>query len=364
MTAIQDQAEFEQLPDLYQRWVTELLPDGIPREREATCLDCAMCGTPGEANLSALVFYNRETKCCTYFPELPNFLVGRAVAVDTPGGEALRRFIEDDGDSRGLATLRSVRPHEKITTVYVHHRAEGFGQDPEMACPYAIDGGGDVGRVCGIWKHRNSVCSTWFCKHTKGVTGFYFWRALQGWLDHLERAMSWWAISQVLDTPAAVLSAGEYRVNQRHEITLRDDAWSHWPGSRSAFYEACADKVEGLSAAEVVRIAGVEAQLHLVEVGTRLTEVHATLPPARLKVAPYSIIQQEETRTILQAHHWPEALHVPNSLIPVLRYFDGSPTETTLERIRVATQIRLSPGLVRRLYDFGILEKISGVGPG
>lgn len=358
MSSFQDESEFEQLPDLYQRWVMELLPGGIPREREATCLDCAMCAGSGGCGENTLELYNPATKCCTYFPELPNYLVGRAIGVDTPGAQALRNFIEDDQDTRGVATLRSVRPDAKIATIYSRHHQEGFGQDIEMLCPYAIPSSAGEGPLCGIWKQRNSVCSTWFCKHTKGVTGYHFWRSLQGLLASLERSLSWWAITQVLQTPAAAISVSAFRVDRRNEITLRADAWKQWPGSRAAFYEACAEHVERLSAREAIAIAGMEGQLHEIELNSRYGSLHAQELPPRLQVAPFKIVGQDGRRTILQPTQWPEALDAPAALVPLLRYFDGRPTEAAIEAIRLETQTRLDPKLVRRLYDFGILVEI------
>ena len=100
MADCSDQAEFEQLPDLYQRWVEALLPEGIPREGQATCFNCTMCHKGDAAPDEGVGFFNPVTKCCTYFPDVPNFLVGRAIAVDTPGAAALRAFVDSGSGTR------------------------------------------------------------------------------------------------------------------------------------------------------------------------------------------------------------------------------------------------------------------------
>ncbi|HYL82493.1 MAG TPA: hypothetical protein VEU07_16870, partial [Candidatus Acidoferrum sp.] len=64
------------LPPLYGRWMDDLLPGPIPRETAATCDDCAMWPGPGDQPRSDF-FFLPETKCCTYIPTLPNYLVGR-----------------------------------------------------------------------------------------------------------------------------------------------------------------------------------------------------------------------------------------------------------------------------------------------
>jgi len=359
-----DAQEFEQLPALYQRWVTELLPAGIPRERNASCLDCAMCTHHAARLDSGMGYYNRATKCCTYFPDLPNFLVGRAAANDNPGGAALRSIIEDERDVRGTATMRAVQPNAKWATVYAHHHKDGFGRDPEMLCPYAIEKDSETGPLCGIWQERNSVCSTWFCKHERGITGTRFWRTVQGFFSSLEWGLSWWAIGEVLEHPEAVISVGQPKVNDLNRITLKRDAWAHWPGSRMDFYRACADRVDALSALDAIAVTGMDARLFHLELVTRFDELRADGVPERLRTAPYNILSQDERRGTLQALTCTEPLQAPALLLPLLRYFDGRPTADVLEAIREDTRIRLDSGLVRRLYDFGILEKDDGTGKG
>lgn len=360
MATAQDVPEIELLPDLYQRWVDELLPGGIPREREASCLDCAMCPGEGAVVDGGPDFYNPATKCCTYFPKLPNFLVGRAFAHDNPGAAALRAFLEGDAYGAATVSMRGVQPSAQMVTLYANHHNEIFGRDAQMLCPYAIEADTPEGPLCGIWKQRNAVCSTWFCKHVKGATGVTFWHTLQGLFSKLERALSWWAIAQVLPEPHRAISLAAVDVNSPIDITLRDDAWSLWDGPRTAFFEACADRVETLSAREALDIAGIEARLHQGELDTRYQALRATEPPTRLRTTPFQILQQDGKRATLQSRSCKEAFDVPAILLQLLHHFDGRPTEETLEAIRTETRVRLEPGLVRRLYDFGILETVPG----
>lgn len=350
------ESEFEQLPDLYQRWVEELLPGGIPREREATCFDCAMCDRGQGAPIPGMGFFHPDTKCCTYFPDVPNFLVGRALSVDTAGGAALRDFVAGSAEHRAQATLLGVRPAPKIGTVYRQHKEELFGRDPDLRCPYAITPDPAAGPICGIWKHRNSICSTWFCKHMKGYTGFQFWYVLQGLLGSLEWSLAWWAIARVLEDPAAALMPAQGEATARNKVSLRPDAWSLWRGSRASFYEACADAVERLSAHEALEIGGMEARLHLLDVEARFARLHDDAPPERLRAACYSIVQRDGERALLKSARYAQPFSAPAVLLSLLHYFDGRPTNAVLDAIHADTRVRLAPGIVRRLYDFGILE--------
>ena len=229
-----------------------------------------------------------------------------------------------------------------------------------MLCPFAIEKDSETGPLCGIWQQRNSVCSTWFCKHGRGNTGTRFWLAVQGLFASLEWSLSWWAICQILEKPDAVVSVGEPRMNELNRMTLRPDAWKHWRGTRLDFYNACADRVEAITALEAIEIAGMDARLFHLELGTRFGNLLSGDVPDRLNAAAFNVLNQDEQRSTLQALSCTEPLQAPAVLLPLLRYFDGRPTDEVLEEIREETRIRLDPKLLRRLYDFGILEKAAG----
>lgn len=355
MTMPESQPEFEQLPTLYQRWVARWLPDGIPREQNATCMDCAMCAVESAPPGTDIGFYERSVKCCSYFPDVPNFLVGRALAGDNPGAAALRAFI-DGNDERFVATLRQVHPNTKLSVLYDSHGKQGFGRDKDLLCPYAFTLDESTGPLCGIWGQRNGVCSTFFCKHGKGQRGFQFWQTLRGLLTTLEWSLSWWAIAEILERPEAAYTAGASRVSDRNGLALLPDAWRHWTGSRSAFYEACAARVESLSPDDVIALAGTDARLYLGELKGRYSDMVDTEPPARLRAAPFNVLHQDGARATVQALTCAEPFEAPAALLPLLRFFEGRPTETTLGSILEEQRVRLDPKLVRRLYDFGILE--------
>ena len=77
------------LPSLYAGWMDALLEGPIPAETNATCHDCAMSPPAEEAPGSTFLF-KPASKCCTYWPALPNFLVGRILADEDPALEGVR----------------------------------------------------------------------------------------------------------------------------------------------------------------------------------------------------------------------------------------------------------------------------------
>jgi Fe-S-cluster containining protein len=92
------------------------------------------------------VTFRPSLKCCTHHPTLPNFLVGGILA---SGGEGAALVVE-------LLFPEASR--------WLKERPSGFGRDETCRCPFLLEEG-----RCGIWKHRYSVCATWFCQHVPSV---------------------------------------------------------------------------------------------------------------------------------------------------------------------------------------------------
>ena len=80
MSPVVDDA-LEAMPPLYRPWVRAVLEGPVPRERRATCDECPMVRAEPPA-----VGFRADTRCCTFHPELPNFLVGAFFReADAPG---------------------------------------------------------------------------------------------------------------------------------------------------------------------------------------------------------------------------------------------------------------------------------------
>ena len=151
------------LPPLYAGWVEELLSGPVPEETRATCHNCAMLPRESDGAPDVLHFHP-ATKCCTFVPLLPNFLVGRILADSDPAGASGRRSVlERLRAADGVSPLGLDVPR-RYGFLYGHNG--GFGRTPSMRCPHYLE---TEGGLCGVWKHRNSICSTWFCKHDRGA---------------------------------------------------------------------------------------------------------------------------------------------------------------------------------------------------
>lgn len=211
----------------------ELLGEEPPPETAATCDNCAMLPKPGEARLPT--HYNARTKCCTYLPMLHNFLLGKILADESAEfkkGKATVVKRLEDGD--GLTPLGLYAPAE-----YLERYDPGvkFGHDLTLRCPHYLE---EEGGLCGVWLHRESTCSTWFCKHSTGDLGRDFWREGVGpLLRTTELSLASWAAVQ--------LDAGP-------------SDWGPWQGKPRQLFAECSKLVEPLTWTQIEEICGDEVK--------------------------------------------------------------------------------------------------------
>lgn len=348
------------LPPLYARWIEHLLPGPIPEETGATCRDCAMLPREGAAHSGELHFHP-GAKCCSYFPRLPNFLVGQILgdeSLEGPGRETILGLLRA---GEGVNPLGLDRPRRYGL---LYDRSAGFGRTPSLVCPHYIS---EDGGLCAIWQHRNGVCSTWFCKHVRGAVGEAFWDALQCLLSQIEIDLGWWAAVQVdpgteaigelirlrMRPPPERLSAAE--VEGTVVPAAYASVWGDWLGREEEFFRECARRVEALSWSEVV------AACHpAVPALARLTHnaydrLVSSEIPDRLRMGPFRIIRNDGPRALVDCYREHDPLSLSRTLLHILPEFDGRPTEEVLAELPGKYGTGLAPRLVQKLVDFRVL---------
>ncbi len=351
------------LPPLHARWVEALLGGSIPAERAATCDHCAMCDGSGEMAPDRAAFFNPATKCCTYLPVLPNFLVGRILADQDPAAADGRATVE----ARMLAMV-SVTPLglglPLTYGLFYDHGTRAFGRSQSMRCPHYLPDGGR----CGVWRHRNGICATWFCKHDRGALGYRFWQSLQRLFTTVERALAWWCVLEA-GIPAAALQRllpPQPAPTERELLTASDldgtadpdayrDAWAGWAGREPAFFQECGHRVGSLDWPDVLNIAGPEVAAHsriVIDAYRQLISDHV---PDRLEVGPLHVLRVAPQSTRVWTYSSHDPLDLPSELVNVLPAFDGRPTADAVRSIAAEHGLRVGADLVRKLADFDIL---------
>jgi Fe-S-cluster containining protein len=362
------------LPALYARWLDEIFGGPAPSERRATCHDCAMCkrADAGSQTFTEALFFRPDAKCCTYVPALPNFLVGRILADESPIAERGRASVAQRiAEGVGGTPIGLAMPPE-YSLLYTNAE-DAFGRSHELLCPHFVREDGS----CAIWRHRNSVCSTWYCKFERGALGKQFWDATKNLLAAIEIELARWCVLQLNPGNDAIarlvrtkswedLSAPaptEASLAGRRETSAYSRLWGRWSGSEITFYKQCAEIVGELDWQGVLRISGPSTRA-FAEVAAKAYDLaHATASPQAVRLNSFQIISVKADLARLVTYSALDPIDVPAALLSVLHYFEGRPLEAALTAIRTERNIEIEVALVQRLTDFGLFSAVDPADP-
>ena len=257
----------------------------------------------------------------------------------------------------------------KMRAEYTQMEPRSFGQTQSLRCPHYVN---EQGGLCGIWKYRNSICSTWFCKYIRGAVGKDFWESAKTLLQAIETDLALWCAVQLkLDDSALefvlrpLLMHGQLPTLTHFDLDEKTDpdqqrrVWANWHQREREFYRACAELVSTLSWSEVVRVCGPEVQLRARLTQKAYRRLIADEIPPRLRINAFTVVGVNGGTYSL---HHPgiglDTLPLSDRVVRLLPYFDGRPTTEIVDQILEKEHLRFSPELLRRLVDFKILDEV------
>jgi hypothetical protein len=356
------------LPPLYSRWMEQLLGGPIPPESDATCTKCAML-RPEEGDVYRDEHYfHPDAKCCTFVPNLPNFLVGQALSdsdkVSAEGRATLERRIA----GRLAITPLGCDSSAAHDVLYDQSASGAFGQSIRLRCPHYLEEGG----TCGVWRYRNSVCSTWYCIYLRGTIGQRFWEALHQVLEEVEDDLACWCMAELVTDVGPLrhlfpsLPADGHRPLETDEVDEIADpvkyraAWGRWLNREHDFFRQCGRLVGQLSWNDVANICGSRLTLLARLAKAAYAELLSEELPTTLRVGSFNIRDLRLERCRLTGDTLDCSLDVPRVLLRALPYFDGRPWPKAVVDVETQERIKLDNSLVRKLVDFDILVPDDG----
>jgi Fe-S-cluster containining protein len=224
------------LPGIWQY----LLPEEfmwlkLPNERFAVCGECHRVETHD---------YRSDCRCCTYFPQIPNFLLG--LALKDPDSEKLVKKLIESGNALPEGSQFSPKQFYDTTKEFSD---ELFGKSTLVTCPF-IDSSKPV---CGIYPYRGSICATFFCENDHGDEGREYWEKIQALVGQIETSICQWAMDKVgLDAKRYIerMNSLSDKIEELSDpssgawsLSIRKFLWGDWFGRECDFYEECADLV-------------------------------------------------------------------------------------------------------------------------
>ncbi len=350
------------LPPLHNAWLGVLT--GIhdpPSEPKATCADCVMCA--GVERSGSRVAFSPDVKCCSYLPQLANFLVGRSLL--GPGRESITARI---ARRSGVTPLGLGLSHADVGRI-VGARSH-FGRAPVVMCPHFVA----ETQGCAIWQTRNAVCSTWFCKHERGAVTQRFWHAVRDLLIAAEERIAYRCLTNG-ELPDEQVSAILGNRTAVRETISRADAgepgpspapdespdwyarmWGDWAGREEDWFRRCDESVATIDDDEL--ISWMDGVRHLSDaVRDRWDDLAAHDVPDRLTFSPG--VGSEVTPHVVRLIGYSpfDPLVLPAVLHADLLRLDGRPIAQVregIDRHGMLPDNPLDDDLVGRLCDFEV----------
>jgi hypothetical protein len=324
------------LPALYRKWVDQIVGEDIYTEPRATCEDCAMCKAV-QPPASQDQYFNPNVKCCSYYPPLPNFLIGAIISDDDPSlsevkGDFLERIMKFLITPLGLLAPQMV---------HLYNVFKPFGQYEHLLCPFFLN---HSGGLCGIWKYRNSVCSTYFCKHERGGVGWLFWRRLALMLLSVEKSLANYCAEQF---PVII---------PENASDIREKTWGNWTFREAEFFQNCWNIVEPLNWDDVVKIGGAHLESRLNEFKKQFKVVQSKVLPEILKIN-YQFRYEEVAEGLSRVWGYSKynPIDLPTKIVQLLVYFDGRTITEVVNQIKSEEGITIDDDLLQKLSDYEIL---------
>ena len=343
---------------LYARWLEEALGHALPEERRATCDTCVLCPESTQVLPKHLATFDARTKCCTYLPALANYQVGAILR---------SADVHDHGRSSVLERVAAhvaVTPHglgwpAAFEAMYDEDNDAHFGRRLEMRCPHYVD---EAGGLCGIWKHRNGICSTWFCRLERGKVGKAFWGDVQDLLEEIESVLGWWCVEQLdVGTEAWDLlqQVDDPRGSLDGSIPITEDmrraVWGPWFGRELAFYEESARLVADMSWRDVVDACGGAVR------SKARTLAHSDEDHQNIKIPPWvrlerpAILEDQGASVWVSAYNSYEAIEVPRALLDALEDHGVLEVDEVCDLLTEHLARPVSRTDIRRWMDLGLL---------
>lgn len=308
------------------------------------------------------VFFEPNTKCCTFHPHLPNYLVGAILSDERPEmAEGRRRILSKIERGDGV-TPYGINAPGKYLLMYQGSR-EFFGRSLEMRCPYYVEEGG----LCSVWLYREAVCSTFFCKFEAGADGRRYYTLAKEYLSLAERQLSRYVIDELYaDYLARDLHPADppKRKLERHELeeaavpeAYRAKIWGSWKGLEKEYFEESFQLVKKLAAKDVEKLMGLDGDLALKDLEkARLAMVEPNLPKTLKLNAGLTTRFLDSGEVVMGAYSELDALALPVAAHRLLQEFRGDQTVAEVRQtLRSEKQADFSEDVLLSLYRHRVL---------
>ena len=356
----------DDLPLLYHRLLPQFFEQPVAVEAFATCSNCIMvCGDESHAPLLTRRPYRPDTKCCTFQPNLPNYLVGGLLASDDPLLEDGRARVRERIRQRTGVSPIGIYAPRLYNVLYKHGAKRGFGQSTTLLCPYYR---GEDG-ACTIWKFREAACSTWFCKTVGGNAGRAFWLAMKTYLAAAQEALVHYTMARAgLKNIEALFRQFAAPQQDDNDLSAEDldglppapgdyaAAWEGWAGGEESFFRQCHEWVSALDRSQFDRVMGTGQESLLAEL-TQKRDLAKRIPERLKRNDDLPFRKRNEDFYIVVLADSELTVDLPAVLIDS---FDGHRTTSEVrQRLKEEADLEVEDELLSTLFQHHVLMEIA-----
>lgn len=348
------------LPKVYEHLLPSFFDLPVVDEPRATCDSCAMCDKGQNPSTVSAAFFRPDIKCCTYYPTLPNYLVGSALDDARPGSAEGARRLRAVIARRVGVTPRWVAAPRKYRVLLDAARLSSFGRSESLLCPYYAK---DTGR-CTIWEHREGICATFFCKHQHGGSGRRFWMALKQWLAHTERTIAEHVARQI--APEHVepeIRPGTLTLEDLEDRPPSQEShaamFGAWAGREEELYVECFRRASALSADQVRELTGARGEELLAAATARHESVTSPKLAHKLRLNPDMPTLRCDAGVAVTPYSRYDSFVLPAVLYDALtRFGPEQSVDATLERLAKDDDLELARETLLELQVFEVMVPV------
>jgi len=352
----------DDFPLIYKNFFPQFFKSSIPEETLATCSNCAMvCNDPSKKDQLAQKTYLPDRKCCTYHPNIPNYLIGGLLSDTDPSMTEGKNRIREKIKARTGVTPLGVYSPKYYSVLYKSGSSSGFGLSKNLICPYFVTESG----ACSVWKYREAVCSTYFCKTVGGDSGKVFWEGIKRYLSRAQTALIQYALLKTEFTNIENIM-DEHHSYGSDNLTLSledldnlsssdenyEKLWGGWIGREEEFYISCYNHVNVLTEEQYKSVSGIAEEISIFDLESKRSNMMDV--PSVLKKNDEIVFKENENDDyVIKLLKVSMSLKLPK---PVLDFFDGALTNAEVkEKLAIEHMIELDDEIILTLYKNSIL---------
>ena len=334
---------FQQLPHIYKGLLPDLFSKPIPVESYANCLDCQMCKPNTHA--PHLKTFSKTSKCCTFKPIIPNYLIGHYLLGNQPS-EPLNRHLSHQKQCTPLGFF----PSKNELSAYAKMIPHRFGLDESSICDFLIDG------QCSIWQYRNGICSTYHCHYVKGKNGKQFWNAIRDFLQFIETTLSQhcgYALG--ISTEYLNHNTTDFFTNvQLSSLPEHIDSNYSWKTNPKDFYIKCAQLVQDWTWEDVRHLSPSRYDILHDYLQHCMNQInHPQTPPYLIQNPACKIIPFDDTYSFFETTR---LIKLPTIVHQLLGLFDRkTPNKTIIKTAKNTLNVDIDMAYIQHLYEQELL---------